>query len=109
MLITTQDQFFDGNTYKTIGIVSGNTVRTRHVGAHFLAGFKAITGGEVDSYTELLSEARQQATERMVMEAKSIGADAIVAIRFSISNITEGVSEVLVTGTAVQSMQKTMS
>lgn len=107
MLPTTQDQFFDGNTYKTIGIVSGNTVRTRHVGAHFRASFKVITGGEIESYTGLLSEARQQATERMIAEANSIGADAIVAIRFSISNIAEGLSEVLVTGTAVQSTKKT--
>lgn len=106
MLLTTQDQFFDGNTYKTIGIVSGNTVRTRHVGAHFRAGLKVFTGGEVDSYTVLLSEARQQAMERMIAEAQSIEADAIVAIRFSISNIAEGISEVLVTGTAVQSTQK---
>jgi uncharacterized protein YbjQ (UPF0145 family) len=106
MLLTTQDQFLDGNVYKTIGIVSGNTVRARNAGSLFGAGFKAIKGGEIETFTALLTEARQQATKRMINEAQSLGADAIVAVRFSITNIAEAISEVLVTGTAVRLEKK---
>lgn len=102
MLMTTQDNFKDHDISKTIGIVFGNTVRTRHVGTHFLAGLKEVFGGEIHGYTQLLTDARMEAYDRMIENAKSMGADAIVAIRFSTSSIANGASEILVTGTAVQ-------
>lgn len=83
------------------GLVQGNTVRAKHVGRDIMAGLKNIVGGELRGYTELLEDARQEATARMVEEARSMGANAIVNIRFSTSAITAGASELYVYGTAV--------
>lgn len=102
MLLTTQDHFSDVKISKTLGLVSGNTVRTRHAGTHFLAGLKELIGGEITGYTQLLSEARQEALDRMIEAAKAQGADGVVAIRFSTSSIANGASEMLVVGTAVK-------
>lgn len=85
-----------------LDVVYGSTVRSKHVGKDFLAGLKNIVGGELTAYTELLEEARQEATERMIEKAQMLGADAIVGIRFSTSNITQGASELFVYGTAVK-------
>lgn len=102
MFMTTQDNFMDHEISKTLGVVFGSTVRTRHMGTHFLAGFREIIGGEISGYTQLLTEARMEAFNRMIKNAESMGADGIVAIRFSTSSIASGASEILVTGTAVQ-------
>jgi uncharacterized protein YbjQ (UPF0145 family) len=83
------------------GIVSGSTVRAKHVGRDIMAGFKNVFGGELKGYTELLSESRDQALERMKEQAEQLGANAIVNIRFSTSSITAGASEIYVYGTAV--------
>ncbi len=84
-----------------MGIVQGSTVRSKHVGKDILAGFKNVVGGELKAYTELLSEARRQATERMIDEAESIGANAIINIRYTTTSVTPGAAEILAYGTAV--------
>ena len=84
-----------------LGLVQGNTVRAKHVGRDIMAGLKNIVGGELRGYTELLEDARQEATQRMVEAARAMGANAIVNVRFSTSAITAGASELYVYGTAV--------
>lgn len=86
---------------RQIDVVYGSTVRSKHVGRDFLAGLKNIVGGELTAYTELLEESRQEATQRMIDKAHSLGANAVVGIRFSTSNIAQGASELFVYGTAV--------
>ena len=83
------------------GIVQGNTIRAKHLGRDIAAGLKNIVGGELKGYTELLTEARRQATERMIAQAQQLEANAIVNIRFSTSAITSGAAELYVYGTAV--------
>jgi uncharacterized protein YbjQ (UPF0145 family) len=83
------------------GVVSGSTVRAKHIGKDFLAGFKNIVGGELRAYTELLTEARTEAISRMVEEAQSLGANAVVNIRFSTSSVAQGAAELFAYGTAV--------
>jgi uncharacterized protein YbjQ (UPF0145 family) len=86
---------------RSLGVVTGNTVRSKHIGRDFMAGIKTIIGGEVRGYTEMLSEARQEATQRMVKNAAALGADAVVNVRFTTSAIAQGMSEMLAYGTAV--------
>jgi uncharacterized protein YbjQ (UPF0145 family) len=86
---------------KHLGLVQGSTVRSKHVGKDLLAGLKNIVGGELKGYTELLQEARQEATDRMLEQAKSAGANAVLNVRFSTSSITQGAAEMLAYGTAV--------
>ena len=83
------------------GVVSGSTVRAKHIGKDILASFKNIVGGELRAYTELLTEARADAIGRMVEEANSLGANAVVNIRFSTSSVTQGAAELFAYGTAV--------
>lgn len=83
------------------GVVSGSTVRAKHVGRDIMAGLKNIFGGELEGYTELLTEAREQAMLRMQNQAEQLGANAIVNIRFSTSSVTAGASEIYIYGTAV--------
>ena len=85
-----------------LDVVYGSTVRSKHVGRDFMAGLKNIVGGELKSYTELLEESRQEAMSRMINKARGLGANAIVGIRFSTSNIAQGASELFVYGTAVR-------
>ncbi len=84
-----------------LGLVSGNTIRAKHVGKDIMAGLKNIVGGELKGYTELLSEARQQATERMIQQAEEMGANAIVNVRFTTSSVMQGAAELFAYGTAV--------
>ena len=84
-----------------LDVVYGSTVRSKHVGRDFMAGLKNIVGGELKGYTELLEESRQEAMNRMIEKAHALGANAIVGIRFSTSNIAQGASELFVYGTAV--------
>ncbi|MGJ8697375.1 MAG: YbjQ family protein [Verrucomicrobiaceae bacterium] len=85
-----------------LGIACGNTVRAKHMGRDFMAGLKTIIGGEVRGYTEMLSESRNQAIDRMVAQAQSMGADAVVNVRFTTSQVAQGMSEMLAYGTAVK-------
>jgi len=83
------------------GIVQGNTVRAKHLGRDIAAGLKNIVGGELKGYTELLTEARRQALERMLAQAEQLGANAVVNVRFSTSAVTQAAAELYAYGTAV--------
>lgn len=85
-----------------LGMVQGNTVRAKHFGRDIAAGLKNIVGGELKGYTELLTESRRQAMERMLAQAKELAADAVVNVRFSTSAVTTGASELYAYGTAVK-------
>ncbi len=85
-----------------LGVVTGNVVQSKHVGRDIMAGFKSLIGGEIISYTEMLTEARQKAISRLVEEALKFDADAVVNLRFTTSSIMSGCSEILAYGTAVK-------
>ena len=101
MELTTLETVPGKTITRHFGLVQGSTVRAKHVGRDILAGLKNIVGGELKGYTELLQEARQEATERMIKQAQAIGANAVLNIRFSTSSITQGAAEMLAYGTAV--------
>ena len=84
------------------GVVTGNTVRAKHLGRDIMAGLKNIVGGELVGYTELLQDSRAEATERMVQQAQSMGANAVVNVRFATSSIAQGAAELFAYGTAVR-------
>ncbi len=83
------------------GLVQGNTIRAKHAGRDFMAGLKNLVGGELKGYTELLTEARRQAMERMMSQAQQLGANAVVNVRFTTSAVTQGAAELYAYGTAV--------
>jgi uncharacterized protein YbjQ (UPF0145 family) len=87
---------------QVLGLVQGNTIRAKHVGRDIAAGFKNLVGGELKGYTELLTEARRQATERMMTQAQQLGADAVVNVRFTTSAVSQGAAELYAYGTAVK-------
>ena len=87
---------------KVLGIAKGNTIRARHVGRDVLAGLKNIIGGEIKSYTQMTTKAREEAFNRMVNEAVDMKADAIIGVRYSTSMIMQGAAEMLAYGTAVK-------
>lgn len=101
MIVTTSESIAGHRIVRTLGLVRGNTIRARHLGKDITAGFRNIVGGEVSEYTKLLAESREQALDRMADDAKELGADAIVAVRFTTSVITKGAAELLAYGTAV--------
>ncbi|MDN3617398.1 heavy metal-binding domain-containing protein [Vibrio splendidus] len=102
MIFTTTESVPNREIEDILGVVTGNVVQTKHVGRDIMAGFKSIVGGELKGYTEMLSEARDTAIERLVSEATDLGADAVVGIRFSTSAIMDGSSEIMAFGTAVK-------
>jgi uncharacterized protein YbjQ (UPF0145 family) len=85
-----------------LGVVKGNTVRARHVGSDILAGLRNVVGGEIDEYTKLMAESREQSIDRMAEAARALGADAIVGIRMTTSMVMNKAAEILVYGTAVR-------
>lgn len=85
-----------------LGLVKGNTVQSKHIGRDIMAGIKTIFGGEIKGYTEMLNDAREIATQRMIEEAEKLGADAVVGVRYTTSSVMQGMSELLVFGTAVK-------
>ena len=102
MKITTQDLFVDLEIAETLGLVKGNTIRARHIGKDIMASLRTLVGGEISEYTKMLAEAREQAMDRMIEDAKSKDADAIVAFRFVTSPVMQGAAELLAYGTAVK-------
>ena len=102
MLITTQDAIEEHDITETLGLVYGNTIRSRHVGNDILAGLKSIVGGEISEYTKMMAESREQAIDRMVKQARVLGADAIVGMRFTTAAVMQGSAEILAFGTAVK-------
>jgi uncharacterized protein YbjQ (UPF0145 family) len=87
---------------EVLGVVEGSTIQTRHIGSHILAGLMTIVGGEVKGYVQAVNAARAQALERMLAKAEGLGADAVVCVRYSTSQIMDGGAEILVYGTAVK-------
>jgi len=101
LLVTTE--IVEGRTInEVLGLVRGNTIRARHLGRDVMAGLRNIVGGEIKDYTRMLSQARDQAIERMVKEAEKAGANAIVGVRFTTSQTMSGAAEILAYGTAVR-------
>ena len=91
-----------GQEYEALGLVKGTVVQSKNFGRDFMAGMKTLVGGEIKGYTEMLNEARQIATKRMVDEAEAMGADAVVGVRYGSSAVMQGAAEVVAFGTAVK-------
>jgi uncharacterized protein YbjQ (UPF0145 family) len=101
MIVVTSPDIPGRKITKVLGLVRGNTIRARHLGRDIQAVFRNIAGGEVHEYTKMLAEAREQAIDRMIEDADSLGADAIVATRFETCEVMKGAAEMLAYGTAV--------
>lgn len=102
-IIVTMADGVDGREIgQTLGVVAGSIVRARFFGRDFIAGLRNLVGGEVTEYTQLLSESRSQAMERMLADAERLGADAVITFRFATSTVMEGTAEILAYGTAVK-------
>lgn len=102
MLLSTIDTIPGYKIVESLGIVRGSSVRAKWFGSDILAGLKNIVGGELTEYVKLMDEAREQAIERMLKDGKVIGADAVIGVRFTTSQIAQGAAEILVFGTAVK-------
>ncbi|WP_448531181.1 YbjQ family protein [Pseudothermotoga sp.] len=102
MLLTTTERLEGYEIVETLGMVMGNVVYSKHIGKDIAAAFKTLAGGEIKSYTELLTEARNIALQRMMAEAEKLGADAVIGVRFGSSSIVQSAAEVLAYGTAVK-------
>ena len=101
MMVVTSETITGKRIVRTLGLVRGNTVRARHIGRDILAGLRNIVGGDVHEYGKLIAESREQSLDRMVAEAESLGANAVVAVRFTTSVLVAGAAELLAVGTAV--------
>ncbi len=102
MIVTTQERVENRTISQTLGVVSGQSIRARHVGKDILASFRNLVGGEITEYSKLMAESREQAMDRMKANATELGADAIVGVRFQTSMILSGTAELLVYGTAIK-------
>ena len=101
MLMSTAESL-PGRTYEVLGLARGTVVRAKHIGQNIMANFRALGGGEILEYTQLLNEARNIATARMMTEAQNMGANAIIAVRYSTCSVMDGASEVMAYGTAIK-------
>ena len=101
MIVVTSESVAGKRIVKSLGLVRGNTVRARHLGKDIMAGLRNIVGGEVHEYAKLIAESREQALDRMVAEAEGLGANAVIAMRFTTSVMMGGAAELLAVGTAV--------
>ena len=101
MILTTTEHVPGRQTVKVIGIAKGTTIRSRHIGRNILAWFRSLVGGEITDYTKVIAEAREQALDRMTADAQRMGADAIVNIRFTSTEVMKSAAEIVVYGTAV--------
>ena len=102
MIITNIDTVPGKAVVEHFGLVSGSTIRAKHIGRDIMASLKNLVGGEIKGYTQLLQESRQQATDRMIEEARLVGANAIVNVRYSTSSVAQGAAELYAYGTAVR-------
>ena len=102
MIITTSENIPGKEIYNILGIARGSTVRARNLGRDIFAAFKNVVGGEIEEYTRLQADSREQALERMIADAQKLDADAVINLRFSTSLIMQGASEILAYGTAVR-------
>jgi uncharacterized protein YbjQ (UPF0145 family) len=101
MILTTTDGIPGKRIVRALGMVRGNTIRARHIGKDITAAFKNLAGGEITDYTKMLAESREQSIDRMIADAESLGADAVVGVRFTTSSVMQGAAEIMVYGTAV--------
>jgi len=101
MLLSTTDTIDGKKITKQLGLVRGNTIRARHIGRDIMAGLRNVVGGEVAEYTKLMAESREQSIDRMIEEANKLGANAIVGVKFSTTEVMGRAAEILVYGTAV--------
>ena len=101
-MILVNTDYISGKELEMLSLVKGSTIQSKHIGKDISQSFKTIVGGELKSYTKMMDEARDIATERMVAEAEALGADAIIGIRFASSAIVQGAAEVIAYGTAVK-------
>ena len=101
-MILVNTEYISGKEIEMLGLVKGSTIQSKNVGKDIAQGFKTLVGGELKGYTEMMNEARALATKRMVEEAESLGADAIVAVRYASSAVVQGAAEVMAYGTAVK-------
>jgi uncharacterized protein YbjQ (UPF0145 family) len=102
MIVTTTDYVTNREVVEMLGIARGSTVRARNVGRDILAGLKNLVGGEINEYTKLQADSREQAMQRMVQDAENLGADAVINVRLATSMVTQGAAEILAYGTAVK-------
>ena len=105
-MILVNTDYISGRELETLSLVKGSTIQSKHVGKDIAESFKTLVGGELKSYNEMMNEARALATKRMVEEAESLGADAVVNIRYASSAVMQGAAEVIVYGTAVKFIDK---
>jgi uncharacterized protein YbjQ (UPF0145 family) len=101
MIVVTTELIGGKKIVKTLGLVKGNTIRARHLGHDIAAHFRGMVGGEITDYTKMMAESREQSLDRMVGEAKDLGANAVVAMRFSTSSMMQSAAELVAYGTAV--------
>lgn len=106
MKIVTTDTIVGEEIIEQLGIAKGEVVQSKHIGQDFLSGLKNVVGGEIKAYTDMIKQARDMATARMMEEADRMGADAIVNVRYASSSVMQGASEILAYGTAVKLKQK---
>jgi len=102
MLLATTEAIEGRRVSETLGLVRGNTIRARHVGRDIMAGLRTIVGGEIKDYTVMLDQARDQALQRMVKQAETLGANAVIGVRFTTSQTMQSAAEILAYGTAVR-------
>lgn len=102
MIVTTVSELPGLRVTRALGLVRGNTIRTKHLGKDILASLRFLVGGEIPEYTKMMAQSREQAIDRMIQEAVSLGADGVICVRFQTSKIMAGASEILCYGTAVK-------
>ena len=102
MIVTPGCSIAGREVAQTLGLVRGNTIRARNLGRDIMAGLKNLVGGEIEEYTKMMAEAREQALDRMVAEAEALGADAVLDVRFGTSYVMASAAEILAYGTAVK-------
>ena len=101
-MILVNTDYITGKTLETIALVKGSTIQSKNIGRDITQSFKTIIGGELKAYTEMMNEARDLATDRMIKEAENLQADAIINVRYTTSSVVQGAAEILVYGTAVK-------
>ena len=102
MILSTTEAIEGRRVVETLGLVRGNTIRARHVGRDIMAGLRTLVGGEIKDYTVMLDQARDQAIRRMVRQAETLGASAVIGVRFTTAQTMQGAAEILAYGTAVR-------
>ena len=102
MIVVTTEIVAGREITQVVGLAKGNVIRAKHVGSDFIASLRNLVGGELHEYTQLMSASREQALDRMIEDARSMGADAVVGMRLTSATITQGSSEILAYGTAVR-------